>query len=408
MKTRHSAENESAAAVDPLLGVNAKTSWYPAARSWSGGRRRILGPKVLEANYYHVMSRTCGGEVWFDDIEKEALRRVLWRVAEFCGVQVLTYCIMGNHFHALIAVPHRATFMQRFEGPEGENRLLGHLRTLYSKNYIEQLEMEIAQWRRLGLESMVQNKLESFKRRMADLSQFVKEVKERYSRWFNKRRERRGTLWMDRFKSVLVEGSRRQGSSVKKELDAVRAMAAYIDLNPVRAGLVKEAREYAWSGYGEACAGKRRGQRGLSRVLGRAVDGWEGQRVEAAYAGMLTGVDGETGRRRSGEVGQVKEVKEVKEGSRGVETGKGNGGRVDEEDEYETRGAKGLSMGDLVRQRVRAFSEGAVLGSKAFVEEVFAANRRCFGPKRKEGARRMRGSEAPFYVARRVRDEGSG
>ena len=49
--------------VDPLVGIDAKTSWYPTARSWSRSRRRILGYKGLEANHYHVMSRTCGGEI---------------------------------------------------------------------------------------------------------------------------------------------------------------------------------------------------------------------------------------------------------------------------------------------------------------------------------------------------------
>jgi hypothetical protein len=31
-------------------------------------------------------------------------------------------------------------------------------------------------------------------------------LKERFSRWYNKHHNRRGTLWMERFKSVLVEG----------------------------------------------------------------------------------------------------------------------------------------------------------------------------------------------------------
>ena len=67
-----------------LAGVNARTAPYPAARSWSGGRRRILGREVFETNTYHVMSRTCGGEVFFDDVEKEALKRLLWKMSEFC------------------------------------------------------------------------------------------------------------------------------------------------------------------------------------------------------------------------------------------------------------------------------------------------------------------------------------
>lgn len=370
---------------DPLLGVNAKTSWYPAARAWSGGRRRILGSQAFEANYYHVMSRTCGGEVWFDDVEKEALRRVLWRVAEFCGVEVLTYCVMGNHFHALVAVPHRATWMQRFEGPEGERHLLGHLRTLYSKNYIVQLEAEIREWRRLGMESMVQSKLESFKRRMGDLSRFVKEVKERFSRWYNKRHERKGTLWMDRFKSVLIEGNvGRRGERETDRVDVVRAMAAYIDLNPVRAELVSNSKDYPFCGYGEACAGEKRAQRGLCRVVGRSAEGWDAQEVEKVYAGLLSGVDWETGKRRKHKGHREK-------------------AGVDAEVSPQGGGVERQSLADMLRHRVRAFSESLVLGSHEFVEKVFQANRSCFGPKRKEGARRMPQSAAPLYVARRVK-----
>ena len=79
MKTRQCVEEESAAEVGPPVGIEAKTGPYPAARSWSGGRRRVLGREVFETNTYHVMSRTCGGEVFFDDVEKEALRRLLWK-----------------------------------------------------------------------------------------------------------------------------------------------------------------------------------------------------------------------------------------------------------------------------------------------------------------------------------------
>jgi REP element-mobilizing transposase RayT len=386
MKTYGAVENELAGDVDPLVGVNSKTSWYPAAgRSWSGGRWRILGPKVLEANYYHVMSRTCGGEIFFDEVEKEALKRVLWRVAAFCGVEVLTYCIMGNHFHVLVSVPHRETWLQRFEGTEGERRLLGHLRTLYSKSYIEQLQMEIQEWRRLGQEVLVQKKLESFKRRMGDLSRFVKEVKERFSRWYNKRHERKGTLWMDRFKSVLIEGNvGRRGEREADRVDVVRVMAAYIDLNPVRAELASNSKDYPFCGYGEACAGEKRAQRGLCRVVGRAVDGWDAQGVEKVYAGLLSGVDWETGKRRKR---------------------KRLGGEAERSPAGESGEGESLSLADLLRQRVRAFSDSLVLGSQGFVEEVFQANRSCFGPKRKEGARRMPQSAAELYVARRVRDE---
>ncbi len=75
----------------------------------------------------------------------------------------------------------------------------------------------------------------------------MKELKERFSRCFNKHHERRGTLWMERFKSVLAGDG-----------EALRTMALYIDLNPVRAGLVDGLKDCRWTGYGEATGGSKR------------------------------------------------------------------------------------------------------------------------------------------------------
>ncbi|MBL9157054.1 MAG: hypothetical protein JNJ70_06270, partial [Verrucomicrobiales bacterium] len=55
-----------------------------------------------------------------------------------------------------------------------------------------------------------------------------------------------------------------------------------------------------------------------------------------------------------------------------------------------------LPLREALRRRVRYFCDGAVLGTEAFVEEVFAREqrlRRRFGEKRTTGARRMRGAE---------------
>ena len=61
-----------------------------------------------------------------------------------------------------------------------------------------------------------------------------------------------------------------------------------------------------------------------------------------------------------------------------------------------------LSLGEMVRLRVRYFSDGLVLGSREFVEEVFSENRDKFGPRRKNGARRLGESETPLYTLRRL------
>ena len=53
------------------------------------------------------MSRIVGGQMLLGDREKEVLRKMLWQVADFCGVEVLTYSIMTNHFHVLVRVPEK-------------------------------------------------------------------------------------------------------------------------------------------------------------------------------------------------------------------------------------------------------------------------------------------------------------
>ena len=373
MKRLQIPEDQSLLIEEQLVGINAKTAPYPAARSWSGGRRRILGKGALESYTYHVMSRTCGGEVLFDDVEKEALRRLLWKMAEFSGVRLVTYCIMGNHFHALVEVPKREIWLERFAGDGGEERLYEHLRTLYSREFVGLLKQEMEGLRKLGMDTLALAKLESIKKRFCDLSIFVKEVKERYSRWFNKRHERKGTLWMDRYKSVMVEGKG----------EPLHTMAAYIDLNPVRAGLVEDPKDYRWCGYAEAVSGSRRAQRGLSKVTAKPVDGWEQSGGAEAYRCLLfaNGVE-------------IRDAQNRKVMRRGV--------MADEARQVLKEKGK-LSTAEMVRLRVRYFSDGLVLGSKEFVENVFSENREKFGPKRKDGARRVSESESPLYALRRLR-----
>ena len=74
---------------------------------------------------------------------------------------------------------------------------------------------------------------------MGDVSEYIKTVKQRFSVWYNRNNRRYGTLWADRFKSVLVEGKG----------NPLQTMAAYIDLNPVRAGLVEDPKDYRFCGY---------------------------------------------------------------------------------------------------------------------------------------------------------------
>ena len=71
------------------------------------------------------------------------------------------------------------------------------------------------------------------------LPQWMQAVGRRYVRYFNDRHGRTGTLWEGRYRSTLIQTDR-----------YLLACMAYIDLNPVRAGMVADARDYPWSSHG--------------------------------------------------------------------------------------------------------------------------------------------------------------
>jgi hypothetical protein len=292
------------------------------------------------------MSRLCEGVAFFDDTEKEALVLVLRRLARFCGLKLLTYCVMGNHFHALIRVPDRQEWLKQFDGELGESRLLTHLRTLYSKAFVELLSAQLARWRQDGREDLATACLTGIKARFCDISIFGKELKVRFARWYNKRHSRRGVLWMGRFQSVLVEG--RQSAIPGDALDALQVMAAYIDLNPVRAGLVASADAYRWSGWGAAFAEDKAAIEGLCEVVGGEIKHWtHGGGGKRTYARWVS-------ERRS-------DSQQFADSTHGL------------------------------LASIRAFSQGVAIGSETFVEAVFSQCRECFGEKRRSGARQVKG-----------------
>jgi len=299
-------------------------------------RRRL---KVLgEVAYYHLMSRTVNGEALFGDKEKEVLRKMIWQVAYFSGVKVITYAVMKNHFHLLVEVPAGA------EGVSDEEIVRRYRRLYPRKTPWQPMTAEVLQGyledgsgegRRLRKELLV---------RMHDVSEMMKTLKLRFSLWFNRSRGRFGTLWSERFKSVLVEGDR----------FALQTVAAYIDLNAVRAGLVQDPKDYRFCGYGESVGGSRVARAGLASV----------DRTLAGYRQLLYG---------SGS--------DIKEGK--VSISREEAVRVLEEEKGE------LPLALALRCRVRYFSDGIVLGSRGFVEDRMGA---APAGAREKVPRAMRGS----------------
>jgi len=79
----------------------------------------------------------------------------------------------------------------------------------------------------------------SLRKKLSNFSEFMREIKVNFARFYNRRHHRRGYFWRDRFKSVIVEN----GQTLTNCL-------AYIDLNPLRAGLVERPEQYRWNSLG--------------------------------------------------------------------------------------------------------------------------------------------------------------
>jgi REP element-mobilizing transposase RayT len=330
------------------------------------------GNSVSKPAIYHCISRVVDRRFVFGERECEAFRMYMRMYENFSGCKVLSYCLMSNHFHLLLEVPPMA------EGGLSDEGLLHRLSALYSEAFVAGVAEELVEARRTKNESWAAEAHARFSYRMHSLSQFMKGLLIRFTRWFNRTHGRTGTLWEERFKSVIVE------SGV-----AARTMAAYIDLNPVRADMVKDPADYRWSSYGEAVGGGKKGngkkaREGLVRAYfcdqGVGFDSGKWEEVSRLYRRLMGLALGR------------------KPGRAEVE-GKGNGlGQTTmntaEMLESKDNGTvlKDLGMAKMLRCRVRYFTDGAVIGSKEFVNEAFANARERFGPKRKDGARAMRGS----------------
>lgn len=318
--------------------------------------------------FYHCISRVVDRRIVFHADEKEVFRSILRKLETFTGIRVVTYCLMGNHFHLLLEVPERGSLPAL-----DATRLFEILPLLYNKATVETIAAELEMARKTGDLAHERNLLERYEHRRGDLSIFLKELKQRVSIFMNRRLGRTGTLWEGRFKSVLVEGGEA----------ALETVAAYIDLNPVRAGLVARPEDYRWSGYGEAMGagrGARKAREGLGAIGRESLENpgitpsWETFRDRYRRLLYVEGVeiqgDEVTGNRAR----------------RGIPR---------EEVDRVVECLAPMSKPEILRRKVRYFTDGAVLGSTAFLEEVFqqlqAQNR--IGRKRRSGARRMRGAD---------------
>ena len=317
-----------------------------------------------EGQYFHVLSRVVDRRFVFQEEEREFFKGLLRQVEAFSGVEVITWTMLSNHFHIVVHISEKVEDLS-------EDEFWERLQALYSRDEVDEIRqtMKLIPKMTPGLagQQMLRDYRQRFIRRMHDLSEFMKTLMLRFTLWFNKQHKRVGRLWESRFKSVLIEG----------DWDPLMNVAAYVDLNAVRAGMVKDPKDYRWCGYAEAVVGKMRARRGLGHLLRKEAEAagelMDWRIVGREYRKILFGMGEErvevaTGKqvRRGFDHKAIKEVMDV-------------GGR--------------LTRPQLLRCRLRYFTDGLVIGSKAFIERFFEEKREYFSEGRKEGSRRMRGGE---------------
>jgi len=311
---------------------------------------------------YHCVSRVVDKRKIFGFTEKEKFVLYMREYEAFCQVRILTYCVMSNHFHILVEVP---------EPPEdrgkswSDERFLEHLATRYHDEEWLVIAAKLRGYRKEGLHRKAEEYRDKFFARMWDLSWFLRLLKQRFAQWYNycgkpDPEKRDGYLWSDRFRSIIVENGR-----------AARTMAAYIDLNPVRAGIVEDPAEYRWSGYGEAMAGDRLAREGLRLVVFEFFAEVLGEKMAAESAAKWSDaalvyrwmmfLDGE------------ENFRNLAKGRAGIPHAKvlqalAESGEFDE-----------FELG-MHRERMRQFTEAMAMGGDEFVDAVHAAGRGCGKP----------------------------
>ena len=324
--------------------------------------KRFLPGGTSSWGVMHAFNRTAGGLFLFGPDEKEHFRSLVFGAAHFCGLEVLTWTCLDNHFHLVLNVPSEAEGA-RLRAEVSEEEIFERMKKCYSQAYLKETKQRLKKFRSTpGKEALAESIMRRLRAQMYDISKYMHIVQRRFSAWFNERHGRRGTLWQGRFGSTLVEPSG----------EALRKTTAYIDLNAVRAGIVKDPKDYRWCGYAEAEAGRADGVAGIVAIVRMATNSPDSEPISGSealerYREWLL----ELGTPVTDENGELVR--------RGFAAANADGQSGTE-----------LSQAAQLGTRIGYSTAGLVIGSRTFCEEQFQRYRHAFGPKRRTGARPSR------------------
>jgi len=297
-----------------------------------------------QAGSFHIISRTAGGDVRFSDEEKEYFLNLLERFASGFFVEIHTFCVMGTHFHV------QATGLE----VEAEKAEAKELFRRYRLIYGQDAEPPVGSYEVDG--SVIPDEdagVERLRQRLGSISRFVQELKQTFSCWYNKRHKRKGYLWGDRFKGVIVDKG-----------EAQLVCSAYIDLNPIRANIVKRPEDYRWSSLGLRVGNPGRAKKLLGVIFESSGESIAGERK------MIKTAD-------ENDINTLSWYREFVYISGGIaREGKG---KIPEELVDEVKRCHGkLGLGDRLGYRVKNISEGLAIGSYGFISSLQEKLKRKF------------------------------
>jgi REP element-mobilizing transposase RayT len=258
---------------------------------------------------YHVISRTALNGLPIHDVDKTYLLNLIKRLKILYCVDVLGFVLMGNHFHLVVRMHP--------EDEISDEEVIKRYKEYYGDD-----------------KYLAKEQVDEVRKRLCSLAAYVKDIKQGFTRYYNKKYKRKGYFWGDRFKSMIVEDGR-----------TLVNLLAYVDLNPIRAGIVKRPEDYKWCSLG--------------------------YHVQTRNKGDLLSVDfgmREWNEHKPKEI--VRKYREFVYETGAVDAGKG--ATIDQKIvDKERRRRYKVRRVDRFMYRTRYFTDAGIIGSKEFVGEVF-------------------------------------
>lgn len=200
---------------------------------------------------HHLVSRIAHKVFFLKDDERNDFLGMMYRSAEFCGIKLIGWCIMTNHFHILVYLP--------FPEVLSDEEVIRRYHVLKGEHAPEPKEPE---------------EFAALRSRMYDIGEFMKILKQWFTQEYNRRYSHVGTLWESAYHDKQVK---------LKTADMAKVLG-YIHLNPIRAAACAGFDDYAWSSLHAAANGDKVALEGLKFVYGEEGD--DSERI-AAHHGVM-------------------------------------------------------------------------------------------------------------------------